>query len=268
LRKDHHSDDDDKQVKTTAATELARHEVREFFTDYDVKRLQAYAQELVDFHLIMDLLPAVSRFYFLDRFGSTKLSPTQAQIFVAMGLQYKTVEEAAVEMEKPETQLLALFNKAIRKICKFLRTMQEDEAKNELENTDPNFRTKKLQAEGDDNADDDDDDARALEAKRAQQKILKELNLSQYTIKGDEEEWQGALKDAKNPSSVSLSRGTKSSNSNNNNNSSNSNIINNKPFITGAINKGRFPKRDASDSRNNRGGGKGGSGRAPKRFKK
>ena len=95
-------------------TEAARGDINEFFTAYDMKRLHAYAQELVDYHLITDLLPALARFYFLDRykgacfvyqshiniisyrFGSAKVSPVQAQILIAMGLQYKTIEETSV----------------------------------------------------------------------------------------------------------------------------------------------------------------------------
>jgi N-acetyltransferase 10 len=91
--------------------EAARKDINEFFTAYDMKRLHAYAQELVDYHLITDLLPALARFYFLDRyeqknyliveltsgrFGSAKVAPTQAQILIAMGLQYKTIEETSV----------------------------------------------------------------------------------------------------------------------------------------------------------------------------
>lgn len=49
-------------------TDVVRTEVKEFFTAYDMKRLHAYAQDLVDYHLILDLLPSLARFYFLDRY--------------------------------------------------------------------------------------------------------------------------------------------------------------------------------------------------------
>ncbi len=42
-----------------------------------MKRLELYTQNLVDYHLIMDLLPAIARLYFLGR-CDTHLSPAQA----------------------------------------------------------------------------------------------------------------------------------------------------------------------------------------------
>lgn len=38
-----------------------------YFTRYDVKRLELYAQNMVDYHLIVDLLPSISRLYFLNQ---------------------------------------------------------------------------------------------------------------------------------------------------------------------------------------------------------
>lgn len=38
-----------------------------YFTRYDVKRLELYAQNMVDYHLIVDLLPSISRLFFLNQ---------------------------------------------------------------------------------------------------------------------------------------------------------------------------------------------------------
>lgn len=35
-----------------------------FITMFDLKRLESYAKNLVDFHLVMDLVPAMARLYF------------------------------------------------------------------------------------------------------------------------------------------------------------------------------------------------------------
>ena len=37
---------------------------------YDLKRLEAYTRNLVDYHLILDLVPTLSRLFFLRRFKS------------------------------------------------------------------------------------------------------------------------------------------------------------------------------------------------------
>jgi N-acetyltransferase 10 len=47
------------------------------FTKYDVKRLELYAQNMVDYHLIVDLLPAISKLYFLGLID-THLSVVQS----------------------------------------------------------------------------------------------------------------------------------------------------------------------------------------------
>lgn len=36
-------------------------------TNYDMKRLELYSQNMVDYHLIVDLLPTLGRLYFTDR---------------------------------------------------------------------------------------------------------------------------------------------------------------------------------------------------------
>jgi len=52
-----------------------------WLTKYDLKRLDMYSSQLADFHLIMDLMPALSRLYFLDKLGDTHLSAVQAVSF-------------------------------------------------------------------------------------------------------------------------------------------------------------------------------------------
>ena len=46
-----------------------------------MKRLEMYSNNLVDYHLIMDLLPTLARFHFLNLMGDTHLSPVQSVSF-------------------------------------------------------------------------------------------------------------------------------------------------------------------------------------------
>ena len=58
------------QVNTTFGEWFLDPTVKElemYFTKYDVKRLELYAQNMVDYHLIVDLLPSISRLYFLNQ---------------------------------------------------------------------------------------------------------------------------------------------------------------------------------------------------------
>jgi len=53
-----------------------------YLTKYDVKRLEMYSNNLVDYHLIMDLVPALARLYFLNHMGDTHLSAVQSVSFL------------------------------------------------------------------------------------------------------------------------------------------------------------------------------------------
>ena len=51
---------DDKSKKKVSRTLL-----EQYITIFDLKRLESYAKNLVDFHLIMDLVPTLAKLYFL-----------------------------------------------------------------------------------------------------------------------------------------------------------------------------------------------------------
>jgi N-acetyltransferase 10 len=52
---------------------------------------------MIDYHVILDLLPTLSAFYFEKRLGDeVRLSAVQASILLALGLQRKTIEQVEV----------------------------------------------------------------------------------------------------------------------------------------------------------------------------
>lgn len=42
-------------------------ELESEYSKYDLKRLELYSQNMVDYHLIMDLMPRTARLFFLNR---------------------------------------------------------------------------------------------------------------------------------------------------------------------------------------------------------
>jgi hypothetical protein len=64
-------------------------------TPYDLKRLESYSNNLVDYHLILDLVPTVARLYFLERLPAS-LSYGQAAILLCLGLQHQQLEHLEV----------------------------------------------------------------------------------------------------------------------------------------------------------------------------
>jgi N-acetyltransferase 10 len=50
---------------------LGNIELDVYLTKYGVKGLEMYSNNLVNYHLVMDLVPALARLYFLNRMGDT-----------------------------------------------------------------------------------------------------------------------------------------------------------------------------------------------------
>lgn len=107
---------------------ISKEELNVWLNLYDLKRLEAYSKNMVDFHLIIDLLPSLSRLFFSKKFTrSLRFSYSQAAILMGMGLQHKSVEQIAAEINLPVAQVLALFNKSIRKLTSHIRNIYEKE---------------------------------------------------------------------------------------------------------------------------------------------
>uniref|UniRef100_A0A7R9TSQ7 RNA cytidine acetyltransferase n=2 Tax=Prasinoderma coloniale TaxID=156133 RepID=A0A7R9TSQ7_9VIRI len=106
--------------KTTFSQEAAdRTEVHEVVSPYDMKRLEAYSRNLADYRLVMDLVPPLARAYVA---GGLPVSMTyiQATLLLGVGLQHKSVEDVAGELDVQAQQALALFSKALTKLYKLL----------------------------------------------------------------------------------------------------------------------------------------------------
>jgi N-acetyltransferase 10 len=104
------------------AAALSPADVDQLLSAHDLKRLESYARNLLDYHVCLDLLPPVARAWFLQRVP-VALSALQAALLLGMGLQYKTVDALEAELGLPANQLLALFNRAVRKLSDHFREL-------------------------------------------------------------------------------------------------------------------------------------------------
>lgn len=193
---------------------LSAGELKLLFTPWDLKRLESYARNLVDYHLILDLVPALAMLHFSKRLGSDfSLSYVQGAILLALGLQKKSVSDIERELKIGSTQILALFNKSVRKIHGVLRAVEEAEVKQAVagagagqgaaaagagraalnETLDSELRKSSAKAKKD------------LQDK--QRKALESLDLAKYAIRGSDEDWEAAVGSAapgSAPSTVSV----------------------------------------------------------------
>ena len=168
---------------------------------FDVKRLESYANNLLDYHMILDMLPDMSRQFFLQSFSLFSLSPVQSAILLGVGLQRKTVDDLGRELKLPVSQVLAMLSKGIRKFVAFYRR----ERLVELEEATPTDRLADTMEQPlaqpspaalpvlDEELDEAAGDAMKM-LKRKQRELVDSLDLAQFEIPaGKESEWSEEL---------------------------------------------------------------------------
>ena len=223
---------------------------------YDMKRLRSYASNLVDHRLVSDLVPLLARLRFSGRLR-TPLSHVQAAILLGAGLQSKSFEQLEKELGLPVSQLLALFNKAVRKMTASLQAVLE--AREDATLPAPSAMAdatahmaplaSHLDAELDSGAK---ESLAKLAAEQQEQQAqwLEGEGLSKYAIRGTEDDWAAALPQGKSagpPKHLSVKGEARSTD---------------KPAKKGGKSDG------GSGSKGGKGGsGKGGGDRKPKRQK-
>ncbi|KAG2214648.1 hypothetical protein INT46_005665 [Mucor plumbeus] len=177
-----------------------------FFTPYDLKRLDSYSNNMLDYHVIIDMIPTIAELYFRGEMpADIKLSGVQSAILLGIGLQRKSIDQLQSELSLASNQVLALFVKIIRKMSQYFAKV---EAK-AFEETVPVLKQKKSE-ESNGKRDAADDDAwRPLkedieadlekagdevmgELKTKQRELIDSLDLTKYAIGGKEEDWTSA----------------------------------------------------------------------------
>ncbi|XP_061891160.1 RNA cytidine acetyltransferase [Entelurus aequoreus] len=183
-------------ASTMSSSQLAGH-----FSPYDLKRLELYSRSMVDYHLIMDLVPSSARLFFLKQLGDLSLSAAQCALLLGLGLQHKSVEQLEKEIDLPSSQLLGLFNRLVRKFVQVFTSIQEKAIEAEMAKTkDVSMEPTVLSLQDDLN-----DAAKEFEEKHKQDKEkVRELDLEQYKIRGDDEEWDEVLRTAGGTAMVSI----------------------------------------------------------------
>lgn len=188
---------------------------------YDLKRLESYANNMLDYHMILDLVPGLARAFFCKQLPGSEpltLSPVQSAILCAVGLQHRSVDDLESELKLPASQVLAMFIKIIRKFALLFRQTRlaqlaegEDEATESLKRS--LFEANGGATETGDSENDflaphpqsleadlDDGSKAALSALKAQQRnLIDSLPLDQFAIKtvGTEDAWNEELQTKK-----------------------------------------------------------------------
>ena len=115
------------------ASEISSEELNTQISPFDMKRLESYAESMIDYHVVLDLIPTLATLFFSNRLGADcTLSPAQRAILLALGLQRKSVNAMERELRLTSSQALALFGKILRRITNQLNVIRKAEAGGDL----------------------------------------------------------------------------------------------------------------------------------------
>lgn len=115
------------------ATPITKAELDALFSPFDLKRLDSYANNMLDYHVILDMLPSIATLYFTGRLKSQiKMSGVQVALLLAVGLQRKEFSEVEKELNLSSSQLMAMFVKVVRKVATAFRQILEGAVREQM----------------------------------------------------------------------------------------------------------------------------------------
>ena len=109
---------------------LTKTELDSLFSPFDLKRLDSYANNMLDYHVILDMIPQIALLHFTGRLSpAVTVTGVQSLLLLAIGLQRKILEDVEKELGVPASQLLAMFVKIVRKVASHFRSLLEGAVK-------------------------------------------------------------------------------------------------------------------------------------------
>ncbi|KPM40591.1 UPF0202 protein KRE33 [Neonectria ditissima] len=190
---------------------LTKVELDRLFSPFDLKRLESYANNMLDYHVVLDLIPIIANLYFTGRLRSDiRLSGVQQCILLSIGLQHKDLDAVSKDLSLPSSQLLAMFIKILRKVTSHFSTLVSDAVEAELPKTESLGVTREnasgahddevvddrfapLTTTLDDELEEGGDEALKV-LKQKQRELIDSLPLDQYEIEEAAPAWEEAEK--------------------------------------------------------------------------
>lgn len=200
--------DDLSDGNVMSTTKLTKTQLDDLFSPFDLKRLDSYANNLLDYHVIVDMVPMLALLYFGGKMSSTvHLSSVQSAILLAIGLQRKSIDDITKELSLPSNQTIAMFAKIIRKISVYFREVISEAIEETLptemlvDETIAEMNGEEIKsynaADALDKIEEDLEEAgnEAIRAMREKQReMINSLNLDKYQIDDNSEEWNESKK--------------------------------------------------------------------------
>lgn len=194
-------------TKEHKAKSITKADLDNLLSPFDLKRLDSYANNLLDYHVIVDLLPLIAALYFTERLpASVSLSSIQAGILLGIGLQKKDIDTVSAELNLPVNQTLAMFAKIVRKVTTAFRTIlteaidasmpqRVDAAVEEMDGVEKEEKFAPLEKTLEEDLKEAGDEVMS-ELKTKQRELIDSLDLTKYAISQDAE-WESNKSAAK-----------------------------------------------------------------------
>ncbi|KAI0473541.1 GNAT acetyltransferase 2-domain-containing protein [Xylariaceae sp. FL0804] len=194
---------------------LTKEALDSLLSPFDLKRLSSYSNNLLDYHVILDLLPTLADLYFRGRIKSDiKLQGLQQAILLAVGLQRKEMDTVASELSIPTSQLLAMFTKIMKKVTSHFEGLVSGAIEASMPRADAIGVSTANASEAHDNEKvdtrfapietsleeelEEGGDEALREVRRKQRELIDSLPLDQYEVEGDAPSWEDAEKQVQN----------------------------------------------------------------------
>jgi len=104
-------------TSSSSSKQITADELHNLLTPFDMKRLESYSENMLDYHVILDLIPSLAGLVFSKKLGDEcNLSAAQQAILLALGLQRKTVEDLEVSLALPWSRTSCKGTKADRQL--------------------------------------------------------------------------------------------------------------------------------------------------------
>lgn len=155
-------------------------------TPHDLRRLQAYSNSLVDYHMVLDLVPGLAGAFFSRRLPAS-LTYGQAALLAGVGLQRLEVDSVGHHLDLKPPQTKALFDKMMRRLYDQLRMAAEAGVARTL----PLPQTASI-APQQPNLDDELDEAAQAVRSKMQAELDPQL-LAEFAVRGAEADFDAAL---------------------------------------------------------------------------
>ncbi|KAI3405975.2 NAT10 [Candida oxycetoniae] len=185
----------------TMVAPLTKEMLDELLSPFDLKRLDSYANNLLDYHVIVDTLPLIAQLYFSKKTGDhISLSSVQSAILLAIGLQHKSMDDISSELKLPLNQAMAMFAKIIRKFSSYFRRILSNAIESEMPELEDDEQLKEIEGNVDEEPDyaeleqkmhqdiKEAGDEAISEMKEKQKELINALNLEKYAI-ADNGDW-------------------------------------------------------------------------------